>query len=92
MEISRSEIKHDETCIELPNDVSRAQPPSGCQRQDEDGTPKKPKKGLLGLGDRLAARAAAIAKTAENALQAVSLTCFPAHTSLIPNDPKPLNG
>ncbi|CAM9243185.1 unnamed protein product [Ectocarpus sp. 6 AP-2014] len=40
--------------------------------EDEDGTTKKPKKGLLGLGDRLAARAAAIAKNAGNALQAVT--------------------
>ncbi|CAM9474648.1 unnamed protein product, partial [Hapterophycus canaliculatus] len=34
-----------------------------------DGPPKTAKKGLLGLGDRLAAKAAAIAKTTENALQ-----------------------
>lgn len=40
--------------------------------QDDEGNPEKPKKGLLGLGNRLAAKAAAIAKTAGTALQAVS--------------------
>ena len=45
---------------------------SSCCGQDEEGNPKKTKKGVLGLGDRLAAKAAAIAKTAGKALQAVS--------------------
>lgn len=56
---------------------------SPCRGQDEEGNPKKPKTGLLGLGGRLAAKAAAIAKTAENALQAVSESASPALSPFI---------
>ncbi|CAN0153403.1 unnamed protein product [Pylaiella littoralis] len=44
---------------------------SGHEDDDGEDEPKKPKKGLLGLGDRLAAKAAAIAKTAGSAIQAI---------------------
>lgn len=50
--------------------------PAFFYQDDDDGRPKKPKKGLLGLGDRLAAKAAAIAKTAGSAIQAVSEACM----------------
>lgn len=56
--------------------------PDICCGQGAEGLPNKPKKGLLGLGDRLAAKAAAIAKTAGNALQAVRATRSPSPSFL----------